>query len=119
MNHAIEDAHFPICVCDHGEVNLVALGLLDVLLPPLMGFKGIHRQGDDFDASFVEVRFNFSNIAELGCADWCKSFGMREKDAPAVSQPFMKFDLPQGCVCFEVGGDVAKSDVPNRSFLVI
>ena len=116
MDHAVEGAHFPIWVCDHGEVNLVALGLLDVLLPPLMGFKGVHRQADDFDASFVELRFNFSNIPELGGADWCKIFGMREEDAPAVAQPFMKLDLPKGGVCFEVGGDIAKSDVPNGWF---
>ena len=85
MNHPIELANCPIGVCDHGEVNMMALGLLDVLLPPHMRFCWVHRQPDDFDASFVELRFNFSNIPELGCADWCKIFGMREEDAPTVS----------------------------------
>ena len=72
-----------------------------------MRIHGVHRQPDDFDASFVELGFNFGNIAELGGADWCKVFGMREEDAPTRPQPFMELDLPQGRVGFEVGGDVA------------
>ena len=97
----------------------MTLGFRDVLLPPHMRFCGVHRQPDDFDASFVELRFNFSNIAELGCADWCKIFGMREEDAPTVSQPVMELDLPQGGVCFEVRSDVTKSDVPNGCYLFV
>ena len=118
MNHAIELANCPIGVCDHGEVNLIALSLFDVFLPPLMGFYGVHGQPDDFHASFVKLWFYFSNISELGCADWSKIFGMREKDSPTASQPVMKVDLTHGSVCFEVGGNVTKSDVANGCFLL-
>ena len=118
MNHAIELANFPIGVCDHGEINLIALSLLDVFLPPLMGIYRVHGQPDDFHTSFIKLWFYFSNIAELGGADWSKIFGMREKDGPTASQPVMKVDLSHGGVCFEVGGNVAKSDVTNGCFLL-
>ena len=113
MNHAIELANFPLGVRNHREVNIVALSLLDVLLPPQVGVCGVNGQTDDFDASLVELRFNLSYIPELGCADWCKIFGMREEDAPAVPQPVMKLDPPRRRVCLEVRGDVTESNESN------
>jgi hypothetical protein len=43
---------------------------------------------------------------------------MREKDSPTASQPVMKVYLTHGSVCFEVGGNVAKSDIANGCFLL-
>ena len=70
--HVVGLRHLQLGVSDHGVVDGVTLGLLDVLGPLLVITDGIHAEADDLAVALLELRFESGHVAELGRADWRK-----------------------------------------------
>ena len=57
-----------------------------------MGLQGIHADRKNFDIPLFQLRHDLGHRAEFRRADRREIFRMREEDAPAVAQPFVKVD---------------------------
>jgi len=82
----------------------------DILEPVHMGLEAVGGQSDDLDAALREILGPDGNFAQLSGANGCEIRGMREKEGPAVPDPFVELD---GTLCgfrVEVWDDGSESD---------
>src|SRR5665213_2289638 len=70
----------------------------------------VDREPDELGVALVELGLGLGKGAQLGGADGGEVFGMGEEDSPAVPEVLVEVDGPLGCICGEVGGDVAQTN---------
>jgi hypothetical protein len=109
MHHAVEIGHLLVRIRDDGEVDGVALCLLDVRRPALVGRHGIHGEPDGLDPALVELGLEAGHIPELGRAHGREVLGMREEHGPAVADPVVEVDRALRAFGREVRCAIAQS----------
>ena len=77
-----------------------------------MIFHGIDAETDDLDVAAVEFALQAGHGAKLGGADRREILRMREQNAPAVAEPFVKADRPLRRIRFEIGRDLTELQKP-------
>src|SRR5207244_12060981 len=70
------------------------LRLLAVLRPARVPVHALRGQTDDLHVALVELRLELRHVAEFGRTDRSEVLWVREQDAPRVTEPFVKADLP-------------------------
>ena len=110
VDHVVEVGDLLVGVADQREVDLRALGLLDVVRPLVVVLGRVDREADHLDVALVPLGLQLGDVAELGRADRREVLGMGEQDAPAVAEPLVEVDAAFGGVSGEVGGLVTESD---------
>jgi hypothetical protein len=108
MDHAVKFGHLAVTVGEHRKVGGVTLRLLDVAVPPHMGFDGIDRQADHLHVAFLPLRLQPCDFPQFGRTNRREVLGVAEKNAPAVPQPFVERERPMRALLFEVGCDLTK-----------
>ena len=91
--HPVQLGDGEVVVGDDRVVGSVALGLLDVLRPPLVVTRRVDGNADDLHVAAVELRFDLRHIAELGRAHRCEVLRMREEHRPGVADPVVEPNL--------------------------
>jgi hypothetical protein len=109
MHHAVEVRDLPVRIRDDRELGLVALRLLDVGHPALVGVHRVDREPDALDLALVELALQARHVPELGGAHRGVVARVREQDGPLVSDPVVEFDRALGGLGGEVGGGVSES----------
>src|SRR5450755_928191 len=107
--HAVHLGNFELGIADHRVVYFCALRLFDVGCPLLVVRHGIDTQTDDLDVALGKFRLQARHGAELGSADGCEVFGMREQDGPAVADPVVKLNCALRGFSGEIGGGIVDS----------
>src|SRR5580698_6373191 len=102
MDHVVESGDLPIGVSENREVDLGPLRLLDIGYPALVRRERIDGERDHLGLSLFKLAFQLGDPPELGRADGSEIGRMGKQNAPAVSQPGVKRNLPGGRVLFEV-----------------
>ncbi len=67
----------------------------------------VDAEAHQFDIPLVEFRLHVRQSAQLGRADRREVLRVREQQAPAIAQPFVKADRAFSGLGLKVGGDVA------------
>jgi len=102
VDHVVELRHVEVGVADDRIVRRRALGLLDVLGPPLVVGHRIDAQADDLAVALRELRLELGHVAELGRANGGEVLRVREQDGPPVPDPLVEVDLAFGGLRREV-----------------
>jgi hypothetical protein len=92
MDHVVELGHLQVAIADDRVVGRGALGLLDVLRPPLVVVDRIDAQADDLAVALGELRLQPGHVAELGRAHGGEVLRVREQDGPGVPDPLVEVD---------------------------
>ena len=85
--HPVQLGHVEVGVADDRVVGPGALGLLDVVGPPLVVAGGVDRQADDLHVALVELGLELGHVAELGRAHRGEVLGVGEQHGPRVADP--------------------------------
>ena len=108
MDHAVEVRDLAVVVGDQGEVQLGALGLLDVGGPAGVAVRRVDGQADHLHPAPVELRLQLGDGPKFGRADRRVVLGMGEQHDPGVARPVIEVQRTFGGVLGEVGGRVAE-----------
>jgi len=58
VEHAVEDCHLALGVCDDGEVDHDVVHCIDILDPSMVVSDGVDADGNDFHVALMELRLN-------------------------------------------------------------
>jgi len=108
--HVVELCDLQLGVADHGEVDLVAAYVFDVLGPLAVVVDGVDAETDHLGAALGELAFEAGHGAELGGAYGGEIFGVGEEDSPVVADPLVEMDGALRCFGGEVGCQVIDAE---------
>ena len=109
-SHVILQRNRPLLVADDGKSELAARNLINVLDPASVALDCVCAQANELDTSLCKLWLELGERSELGGADRCVVFGVREEDDPAVANELVEVDGTVSCFGVEVGSSVAKTE---------
>jgi hypothetical protein len=101
--HPVELGHIEVGVADDRVVGAGALGLLDVVRPPLVVPGRVHGQPDDLHVAPLPLGAQLGHVPQLGGAHGGEVLGVGEEHGPRVADPVVEADPSLGGVGLEVG----------------
>ncbi len=107
MQHVVKLCDLPVLIPDNGEVDRVALGLLDIAGPGFVILHRIHRNGDHLALAFGEFVLQPGGLAQFGGAYRREIGRVGEQYGPPVADPVVEVDPAFSGIGLEVGGGIA------------